>query len=129
MFLLACLAGGCGQSSTGSVSGKVTHKGQPVVHGDVTFFQPGSGRVSQAALDTEGSYSLNLSQASLPTGKFKVIVTPSVSYVEVDGRHGRDLKMVTEGAKSIPRIFQGRNSTPLSATITGGEDTFDFDLQ
>ena len=129
VILLAGLAGGCGEASTGSVSGKVTFKGEPVVDGDVTFFQPSSGRTSQAALDSEGNYSLNLSQGALPTGEFKVTVTPSVSYIEVDGPNGKDLKEVIKGEKSIPKIYQGRKSTRLSATLTGGEDTFDFDLK
>ncbi len=130
VVLLAGLASGCSESSSASVSGKVTFKGEPVVHGDVTFFQSSTGRVAQSSLDSEGNYSLNLSQGGdLPAGEFRVTVTPEVSYVEVDlGARGKDLKEVIKGAKSIPRIYQGRKSTPLKTPITGGEDTFDFEL-
>ncbi len=128
-LLLACLAVGCGKSGSGSVSGKITFKDQPVVDGDVTFFQPSSGRVAQSPLSAEGTYSLNLSENPLPAGEFKVTVTPSTSYIEVAGPNGKDIKMVTKGEKSIPRPYRERNRTPLSATLTGGEDTFDFELK
>ena len=111
------------------MSGKITFKGEPVVHGDVTFFQPSTGQVAQSPLDSEGNYSLDLTRSPLPPGDFKVTVTPSTSYEEVAGPHGKDIKMVTKGEKSIPRPYRERNRTRLSGTITGGDDTFDFDME
>jgi hypothetical protein len=65
---LALLAGGCG--SRGTVSGKVTHKGKPVVWGTVSVFA--SDDVQYAGqLTPEGTYSI----PDVPSGQVRITVS------------------------------------------------------
>jgi hypothetical protein len=66
---LALMLGALGCSSSATVSGKITHKGQALGGGTVAFFSPGkSSVVSQISPD--GSYTI----AKIPTGPVKIAV-------------------------------------------------------
>ena len=67
VVLLAFVAAGCGSAAgrpkLGKVSGKVTHKGQPVTSGEVTFTPATgkggeSGNVAFGKIGADGSYDL-----------------------------------------------------------------------
>ena len=66
LLLPLCLAG-C--SSKGTVSGKVTYKGEPVRQG-VVMFVAGDGWSSSAPINEDGTYQI----ANLPPGSFKLTV-------------------------------------------------------
>ncbi len=130
--LFVLLLTGC-QDSTSSqiVSGRITFQGQPVAEGDVTFSNPGTGSVAQGSLNAEGSYTLFQTNQVLKPGEYSVTVTPKISYVEVQGEgyEAGELKAVESGGKSIPRIYRNNATTRLRASVTGGEESFDFELQ
>ena len=120
---------GCGKASQGVVSGKVTHKGKPVVHGEITFFRPGTDEVAVGTLGDEGIYTLQQPDPGLAVGEYKVMVAPLRIYQEVSGPEGKDVKIVLQGRKRIPVKYRQRDRTPLVATVTGGEDSFHFELK
>lgn len=128
MILLMCGLLGCGQESAGVVSGKVTHKGKPVVHGNVTFFRPGTSEVAIGALGDGGVYQIQQADKGLAAGEYKVTVTPFRVYQDVEGPEGKDVKIVLQGAENIPVKYRRRDSTPLMATVSGGDDKLDFEL-
>jgi hypothetical protein len=66
---LLLLFGAAGCSSYGTVSGKVSHKGQTLGGGTVVFFSPGKGSVP-AQISPDGSYTI----AKVPIGPVKISV-------------------------------------------------------
>ncbi len=127
---VALLAVGCQKSGPDQViSGKVSFQGKPVTIGDVTFINPGTGSVAQGSLGEEGNYTLLLINNGLKPGKYKVTVSPKITYEKGKSREGSDFKMVESGGKSIPERYHYDASTRLSATITGGQESFDFELK
>src|SRR5262245_17841744 len=71
VFLLA----GCGEPA-GSVSGKVTYKGDPVTNGSIAFQMPAKGIAQNAKLDGSGKYTMS---APLTPGTYQVYyVAPTV---------------------------------------------------
>ena len=124
------LAPGCQEAGTNQkISGKVTFQGNPVTVGEVTFSNPGLGSLAQGQLDAEGNYTLLLMEKGMKPGTYKVTVAPKITYEKVRGRGGSDLKMVESGGKSIPRMYRNDATTRLKATVTEGEESFDFDLK
>jgi hypothetical protein len=65
----AVLAGGCGARTT-EVTGKVTHKGKPLVTGNVTLIAS-DGSAHAGTITPEGTYSIS----SVPVGPVKIGVT------------------------------------------------------
>ena len=118
--LLACVCWhvGCGPSGppTGSVSGKVTHNGQPLTTGVVTFINEKAGSGASSDLDASGGYRITL----IRTSEYNVAI------------HRRPPapgeKIIGNGRLSIPEKYQDHQTSGLTATVKEGKNTADFGL-
>jgi translation initiation factor IF-1 len=124
---------GCGRG-TGEVSGVVNFKKQPLPGGKIQFMAS-DGKAYSADISGAGAYAV-----TLPTGDVKVIV----SYVDekkakaafqefqankekVSGR-AKPLLPPSGSFSLIPERYADWNKSGLSATITSGPNTHNFDL-
>jgi len=120
-LLLALAASGC--SKVGTVSGKVTYKGEAVPGGFVNFVPESGaqeGTVFSSAIDANGYYTAT----GVPVGPVKVLV---------QNPGGAPLKSA-QGVKPAPRKqYPTRYATPessdLTLTVGGGSQTYDIDLK
>src|SRR5262245_55074177 len=62
---------GCQGKPTGTVSGKVTHKGQPVKTGNVNLYAPDKGLGHAAKLNESGTFTIS---EPVVVGTYKVYV-------------------------------------------------------
>jgi hypothetical protein len=133
LMLSACLAlvlGGCGSGEehppTIPVKGKVTHKGQPVTTGTITF-QPGSGQAATGQIQADGSYELSTygEKDGAVEGHHKVMVvandgSPNMIPGSTPGyKPGKDL---------VPKKYNNIDTSGLEATVSKDKPTIDFDL-
>lgn len=131
--LLLLMVGGCG-SSTGSVSGTVTYKGEPLKAGRVTFTSGDkTGQGFPAEIDENGKYSIS----KIPPGDYKVCVEteylkPSPQMAMAAKTRPKDAPGGPAGAtaraqfyKFIPQKYAMPEQTPLSFKVTGGSQTYD----
>ncbi|WP_148074655.1 hypothetical protein [Bythopirellula goksoeyrii] len=99
-----------------------------MVHGNITFFRPGTGEVSVGILGNGGAYTLTQPKSGLSVGAYKVMVTPLRDYKQVESQEGSDIEIVLTGEERIPDRYRNRETTPLTAKITGEEDILSFEL-
>jgi hypothetical protein len=130
---LFCLASGCGGNTTAPlgaptpVYGKITFSDRSPLVGGVVYFEPvevttaGKIRFTAAGLvDMRGNYKLgfnNDNKGAVP-GEYKVVIQPR-DYQEVSGSN----------SSRIPKDYQDKNSTPLTATVKDGDNTLDFTIK
>jgi Carboxypeptidase regulatory-like domain len=88
---------------TGTVSGVVTYKGQPLAKGTVTF-QAANGKVFNAATDAQGRYSVK----GVPAGELKVGI---------------------KAAAPVPAKYADPKTSGLTFRVEKGEQTIDIALQ
>ena len=141
-LLLGLLLGAAGCAASGSVSGKVTYKGQPLGGGTVLFASPGKASVT-ADIAPDGSYTI----AKIPAGPVHIAVEtksakanrapkgmmppkgvevpPEAEQSPVYGGAGR------AGGKyvPIPEQYADPDKSDLSYTVKGGPQTYDINLQ
>jgi hypothetical protein len=126
--LLACLhgSGGCGSSGapTGSVSGRVTYRGEPLTVAFVLFVNDDTGSGASAELDSSGTYRIS----SIRTGHYKV------AFGAPSGPSPWELEGMVPGTRvpiamlPIPSAFLAPETSGLAATVERGGNTADFDL-
>jgi len=111
---------GCKGKPTGSVSGKVTYKGQPLTTGEVQFYAPEKGAGAGGKLDGSGNYTL---QGAIDVGTYKVYVQPPVP---------EQLPPGTPPPKAapfnIPPKYQTPQSTPLTKEVKAGNNDIPIDI-
>ncbi|MGL4942655.1 MAG: carboxypeptidase-like regulatory domain-containing protein [Thermoguttaceae bacterium] len=137
IFVLTGLGcGGASKMRTESAGGTVTYKGAPVAGATVTFSpkttESGSG--AMGLTDEKGSYKLQtlLGEADAGTtpGDYTVTITKSelkptgAKYRDSEGKEHEETKPVP----LLPKQYGSNQTTPLSATVVKGKNTFDFDL-
>jgi hypothetical protein len=150
---LALMIVSCG-SSQGTVSGKVSYKGQPVRGGTVSIF-PAKGGFKQAQIQEDGSYIITkvpVGQATL-TVETESAKPSSTMPMQAQGAAGYYAKMpkleappgadpsqampaaVRQEQKDpkryvpIPDKYRDPQKSGLSLTVKGGKNPFDIDLQ
>lgn len=124
-LVLLALAG-CG-GKVGTVSGKVTYRGQEVPAGLVTFYGPDNS-VLRARINPDGTFTAE----RVPAGEVRVSVdvpqpppvprTPAVPGGPVDPRVG--LPTVP-----IPRRYADPNSSGLVLTVHSGAQNYPIELK
>jgi hemoglobin len=122
------------QADTGSVSGKVTYKGQPLPAGTVIFVSA-DGKASSAALAPDGTYKVE----KLKPGEYSVgIETDSVKPKPPgdkpkppDDKKADDKPADKQAPKyvAIPAKYADPAKSGLKVTIVKGDQQHDFDLQ
>lgn len=151
LLLLSALLLAVGCSKSGSVSGKVYYKGQPLTVGMVQFFPDNRGGDFSSPIDKDGSYRIS----KLPPGPVKVSVisnttNPIVNMPPMAG--GPFAKKGMEGAEEMMKKSkkEGDSATPsfdvkggvttpakygspetsdITFNVTGGEQKFDIKLE
>jgi hypothetical protein len=142
------VAAGC--SRTGTVSGKVTYKGQPLTAGIVQFFPEGKGGDYSSPIKEDGSYSIS----KLPPGPAKIAVvsntTNPAANMPMMGGRGPAEKGMKEAAEmmkkskgddaagaspfevkqgvAIPPKYNSPEESGLSLNVTGGSQPHDIKL-
>jgi len=150
MVALLGLSAGCQKNpATGSVTGVVTYKGEPLANADVRFIpDPLGPRGSIAKTDSEGRYEL-MYEAGVPgaiPGKYKVVIStvgsgagpaPAEDAPEAaaDDPYASTpdnspmASMMGGGAEILPMKYCSSKETILTAEVTEGENTCNFDLE
>jgi hypothetical protein len=143
--VLGCAGDESGLARRYSVSGKVTHKGEPVPKGNIVFEPtnpaPPAGRVAQGTIEN-GSYSLttaNAGDGALP-GEYKVIILSStLDTAEVAKAQGHGgllhqgdethVKALKAAKNPLPEKYAQSTNTPLKATVKAQSNKLDFTLE
>lgn len=135
LFLTSCALVGCtkqGQLPTARVSGRITYRGQPLVHGEIKFFplqESGEGvRVAYGTLDSQGRYRLGTYREGdgAIVGDHRVAVECPEQATTDGGKRGE----IPEPAKGlIPSRFTDPATSGLTAHVGRDNNTIDFDLK
>jgi hypothetical protein len=124
LLAVVCLATltGCG-GKTNSVSGKVTHNGQPVTGGSITFLPQGEGKPAAANVDASGNYKMTPSgdTGGAVVGKHRVTYSAPVAELPA----GTELKPGESPPKSP---FDGLKPKEEVIDVTAGSNTIDIEL-
>ncbi|MEX1042744.1 MAG: hypothetical protein WDZ51_19065 [Pirellulaceae bacterium] len=125
VFCLAihlALFAGCQGGSEGSVSGTVTVDGTPVSGLEVLYtpIDPAIGGSALAYTQEGGKYTIirGRGNTTIPTGEYKVAIKV----------YEEDLALETPRVK-LPNNYTSPSETELRATVAGGQNTIDFDLE
>lgn len=111
------------------VHGKIVFPGGTPLKGGVIYFTPlevKDGRKvrweGSCLVDGNGEYKVNYGGGGpgkgLPAGEYKVTMTPR----EIN-------ELPNSNSNRIPTQYQEKSSTPLTVTVTEGDNTFDFELR
>jgi hypothetical protein len=129
VVIFALCAPGCGGPFTGTVSGKVTYKGNPVPGGIITFIHP-DGRNPETRIQEDGTYTIDA-----PGGDVKVTVNtippkPGVPpFVKLGGQKMSSEPYYPAGKYiPIPKKYGDASSTPLTFTVKRSNDPFNIEL-
>lgn len=154
LFLLPLLllAVGCG-GKEGSVSGKVTYKGEALKSGTVAFYPEGKGGSFTGGIKPDGSYLIT----KVPPGAAKITVVtgstkaPTAGEMKQMGRGAQAAQKGMENAKSrlkenappgapvgssssepavaVPEKYNDPEKSGLTVTVTGGKQTHDIKIE
>ncbi len=155
LFLsLSVLVVGCGKGG-GTVSGKVTYKGETLKRGVVQFFPEGAGGSFTSPIKPDGTYSI----PNVPRGMAKISVTSGSAKPPDQMMKGRGGMGGARAAKGMQqqqeRLFKGKDVPPgassaadaaeegpsvppmyndpeqsnLKVEVTGGKQTHDITIQ
>lgn len=126
---------GCGPAAppTGTVSGLVTYKGQPLAAGTVTFRNDKKGLVAGALLlGSDGRYELLSGGGKrIPVGEYAVVISPPETYLpNVGERAGGTASAPTPAdvLRQIPKKYRSPQTSGLTFTVNPGPNTFDIDM-
>jgi hypothetical protein len=123
------LAGGCGKS-TGSVSGKVTYKGQPLSSGKVTFL--GERASAFGLIGPDGTYSIPnapAGQVTITVENLKVVKSMTMDPSKMGGS-ASDAPPVrpSEPAVEAPIGYADAKTSRLTYEVKSGQQTHDIEL-
>lgn len=125
--LLMVFLAGC--QGTGSVAGKVTYQGKPLVYGTVLVI--GSDNASaQAEIQTDGHYSAS----GLAVGEVKIAVNSSnpkgvAIYAGFKDPKKKPPPFEVPGWFAIPQKYEDVATSGLTHTIRRGSNAFDIELK
>jgi len=108
---------GCGQRfEMGQVSGRVTHRGQPLPEGTVMFV-PEAGLGAAGGIHPDGTYRVLTKRPfdGATVGKHKVCVMPP-------------FQPQTAGYPAFDRKYQDAETSGFEFEVKAGENVFDIDL-
>jgi hypothetical protein len=103
------------QVATGTVSGKVTYKGQPLPFGLVTFHPEKGKKVFSGKLHADGTYEVK----DVPVGKARVTI-------EVKAEKGKAKGPAPRVA--IPAKYANSKTSGLTVEVKKGKQTHDVNL-
>jgi hypothetical protein len=128
---------GCG-GNTGTVTGKVSYKGQPVPGGNVVFTNADQSKTERAPIQSDGTYT----SSQIPVGEMLVGVEPPPQGPRAKmppGAKMPDLPPDSPGMANyaggggaqvdIPASLQNPKTSGYTTTVSRGSQTFDIDLK
>jgi hypothetical protein len=129
------LLAGCGSSRppSGTVSGTITYKGQPVNGATLQLYPTAGGQSATVSIPVsqEGTFRTS----DVPVGEYKIVVQPD------PGNPGPNLKGVSQEMKEkaeklkvpatipIPDKYKTKEKTDLALTVTRGEQKQPLELK
>lgn len=130
---------GCGDDlgPTGTVSGKLTYKGQPLppMHA-VVFRDMTRGYTCKGDTDAEGNFTLDSwNNGKLPVGEYAVMVRPPMGEVdveEIDPDVLMDNPELADGQMqpiTYPNKYAAIGSSGLTFEVKEGENDYPLDLE
>ena len=140
LALLCLAAGGCG-GATGSVSGKVTYKGEPLGGGQVLFYSVGQATAT-SPIGPDGTYNID----KIAAGPVKIAVEtasakpakrpPGIPTPPPDAmiKDASTSPLYNPQGQSkgkyvpIPEEYGDAEKSGLTYTVTGGSQSHDIDL-
>jgi hypothetical protein len=139
--LVALLLAGCGpkRPKTGTVSGKVSYKGQPV-NGAALLLYPAAGGSTAitVGVNQEGEFHI----VDVPAGEYKIVVQGTAGAQQVDPRLLKSMPpekqaevkeklshMNTPPTIRFPDKYKDPKTTDLKVTVTDKDQSMDLDLQ
>ncbi|WP_020467894.1 carboxypeptidase-like regulatory domain-containing protein [Zavarzinella formosa] len=132
MTLAACLCGlACNsEPPLGKAGGRVTHKGEPVIEGTVTFADDRQGLTYVADLGADGRFEFEVARGQgLPAGVYGVTITPPRPNKPALGYVAPNMNTKTE-YPNIPKKYRDLKTSGLTATVkSGGTDSFVFEME
>lgn len=135
LFFAGCGGGGGGlpDGETGTVSGTITHAGNPVAEGTTaTFIQVGgTGIIGVGVTDGEGKYTLSMKDGQdILVGKYSVGVTPPAGATQMTPEEIMEKGESAEVAKPpYDEKYLNPESSKLMKEVTAGENTIDIVLE
>src|SRR5688572_17753990 len=110
------LLAGCDQGpAVGEVSGTVTFRGQPVTEGRVSFTHAEAGYGADALLERDGTFNVSTDEGGLPTGSYRVSVTPLV-VMDSSDPHTPPVG-VEKQARDIPKKYRDESTSGFTASV------------
>lgn len=136
VWVMAVALAGCGPTPppTGTVSGLITYKGQPVTAGTVTFRNDDKGLVAGMRLDSEGRYELRYAGGKkIPVGDYGVVISPPEPYLPnaaelATAAASADAAPPPVASPVIPKRYRSPQTSGLNFTVNPGPNTFDLDM-
>lgn len=121
------------EGDTGTVKGKVTHKGNPVPEGaSIVFLHKDKGITASSAIAADGKYALKMRRGDqILVGDYQIGITPPTEELTPE-----EAKAVNEGKElpkkewpQIPEIYRNPETSGVKFTVKAGENTFDLDMK
>ena len=140
IFMTACLVG-CpsGKIATEAVTGTVTLDDKPLAGANVGFTPKteGQGQPGYAMTDDNGKYVLQtlLGEANAGTtaGEYAVTVSkkesPEMKVAEYGSSGYQPMSGGSQPTETLPAVYTNPTTTPFSASVQKGKNTFDFNLK
>ena len=140
LFLTVWCLAGCsnGKIATEAVTGIITMDDKPLAGANVGFTpKDGQGHPGYAMTDENGKYVLQtlLGEANAGTtaGEYSVTVSkkeiPETKVAEYGSSSYSPMSGGAQPKETLPAVYTDPKSTPFSASVTKGKNTFDFDLK
>jgi hypothetical protein len=124
---IALVSVGCGGEST--VHGKVTFNGAPLDNGEVMFHPGAQGALAIGSI-TKGSYELSTGQSDkVAQGTYKVTIVANEKVTEAPAVNPANPTMEYVPKRLTPDVYADEKTTPLTAEVKPGSNTFNFDLK
>jgi hypothetical protein len=139
--LVALLLAGCGpkRTKTGTVSGKVSYKGQPVNGAALLLYPAAEGNTAiTVSVNQAGEYHI----VDVPAGEYKIVVRGTAGAQQVDPRLLKKMSpdkqaevkeklshMNTPPTIKFPDKYKDPKTTDLKVTITDKDQSKDLDLE
>jgi hypothetical protein len=138
LLVLAILAG-CSKSSGSyaTISGVVTHNGNPVDNGKVTFHSTAQvdgkpGTVASALTDSSGKYLIATvgKEPGIPPGLYKVTITKmDAKGAPPEGWDAGQAEASGAGINMLPKDYENVATTKLSVTLEQGRNEKNWELK
>ena len=140
IFLAFVCLQGCsgGKIATEAVTGTITLDDKPLAGANVGFTpKDGQGHPGYALTDENGKYVLQTllgeANAGTTTGEYSVTVskkeTPETKVAEYGSSSYSSMSGGAQPKETLPAVYTDPKTTPFSASVAKGKNTFDFDLK